>query len=161
MHIVEDNNRVIPGQLYILISFTPWILYWVLTGFTGELGVIAAFAASLGITTSQLLRREYNLMDLASITYFIIALIGVFILRVEAFVEKSGFLGYFALFLMALFSIVIKQPFTLQVSKRDYRFSADGGSLPFIFIDSSSPPSTSQRLLSPRPLYGSCSILVA
>jgi len=44
MHIVEDNNRVISGQLYILISFTPWILYWVLTGFTGELGVFAAFA---------------------------------------------------------------------------------------------------------------------
>ncbi len=42
-----------------------------------------------------------------------------------------------------------------------YRFSVDGGSLSFIFIDSSSPPSASQRLLSPRPLYGSCSILVA
>jgi all-trans-retinol 13,14-reductase len=120
MHIVEDNNRVISGQLYILISFTPWILYWVLTGFTGELGVFAGFAVSLVITTSQLLRREYNLMDLASITYFSVALIGVFILRIEAFVEESGFLGYFALFLMALFSIVVKQPFTLQVSKRDY-----------------------------------------
>ena len=34
--------------------------------------------------------------------------------------ESSGFLGYSALSIMALFSLIIKQPYTLQFSKRDY-----------------------------------------
>ncbi len=59
-------------------------------------------------------------MDITSVFYFSIAIIGTFIFNLSIFVGKSGFLGYFVLFLMALFSLIIKQPYTLQVSKRDY-----------------------------------------
>ena len=59
-------------------------------------------------------------MDIATVLYFTIAATGVFIFNLDIFIENSGFLGYSALFLMALFSLVIKQPFTFQVSKRDY-----------------------------------------
>jgi len=57
-------------------------------------------------------------MDLASVFYFSITTIATFIFNVSLFVESSGFIGYFVLFLMALISIIIKQPYTLQVSKR-------------------------------------------
>ncbi len=117
---VKKSSRRIPGQLYIIISFIPWILYWVLTSFIGELGVIVAFAVSLVMNIFQLFRREFNLMDVTTIVYFSIASVGIFVFSINVFIDESGFLGYFTLFLMAVFSIVVKQPFTFQVSKRDY-----------------------------------------
>jgi len=66
-------------------------------------------------------RRGYSFCNFfTSVFYFSIAIIGTFIFNLSIFVGKSGFLGYFVLFLMALFSLIIKQPYTLQVSKRDY-----------------------------------------
>lgn len=59
-------------------------------------------------------------MDLTSLLYFSTATTATFIFNLNIFVEKSGFLGYSVLFLMVLFSLIIKQPYTLQVSKRDY-----------------------------------------
>lgn len=59
-------------------------------------------------------------MDVTSVIYFAIASVGTFALDLRVFMEHSGCLGYFTLFLMALGSLVGKQPFTLQVSRRDY-----------------------------------------
>ncbi|MGC8913057.1 MAG: NAD(P)-binding protein [Thermoplasmata archaeon] len=59
-------------------------------------------------------------MDITSLLYFSIAAGATSIFKLNIFVEKSGFLGYFVLFLMALISIIIKRPFTLLVSKKDY-----------------------------------------
>ncbi|ADM28598.1 All-trans-retinol 13,14-reductase [Ignisphaera aggregans DSM 17230] len=112
--------RKIPGMLYIFISFIPWIIYWVLCGIGFGLGIAISFLISLILIVSQIYRRYFNFMDIVSIIYFCIAFIGTFIFGLNIFVEESGFLGYFALFLMALFSLIIKQPYTLQVSKRDY-----------------------------------------
>ncbi len=114
------SNMKIPGMLYMLISFTPWIIYWVLCGFGSKLGIVVSFVASLILVLFQISKRDFNLMDIFSFIYFAIALIGVFGFNLNIFVEKNGFLGYFALFLMAFFSIIIKQPYTLKVSKRDY-----------------------------------------
>jgi all-trans-retinol 13,14-reductase len=113
-----SGGRRVPGQLYILLSFIPWILYWVLSGFTGGVGVVAAFVVSIIIIIPQLLREEFSLMDFAAVLYFSVAVVAVFAFGLNVFVEKSGFLGYLALFLMAVFSLAIKQPFTFQVSKR-------------------------------------------
>ena len=39
---------------------------------------------------------------------------------ISAFVDSSGFRGYSVLFFMAMISLVIKRPYTPQVSKKDY-----------------------------------------
>ncbi|MHC1610261.1 MAG: FAD-dependent oxidoreductase [Candidatus Methanospirareceae archaeon] len=111
----------IPGMVYILLSFIPWIIYWVLSGMGNELGIVVPFAISLLLVASQIRKRDFNLMDLISILYFSMATVGTFIFKLNVFVERSGFLGYLVLFFMALFSLAFKQPFTFQVSKRDYR----------------------------------------
>jgi all-trans-retinol 13,14-reductase len=59
-------------------------------------------------------------MDAASLLYFSAAAVGVYAFGARVFVERSGFLGYAALFLMAVASLLARQPFTFQVSKRDY-----------------------------------------
>jgi len=85
-----------------------------------EWGIVVSFIVSLVILFPQIVRRDFNLMDLTSILYFSVAVIGMFIFGVNVFVERSEVLGYLVLFVMALFSILIRQPYTLQVSKRDY-----------------------------------------
>jgi all-trans-retinol 13,14-reductase len=114
------SGRKVSGQIYILISFIPWIFYWIICSLGNGLGVVIALVASLIITAHQIYRRTVNLMDIATVLYFTIAATGVFIFNLDIFIENSGFLGYSALFLMALFSLVVKQPFTFQVSKRNY-----------------------------------------
>ena len=114
------DNRKIPGMLYILVSFVSWIVYWILCSMGNKLGVVIPLAISLILVIPQIRRRDFNLMDVVSLLYFSIATTVTFIFNMNIFVKKSGFLGYSALFLMALFSLIIKQPYTLQVSKKDY-----------------------------------------
>jgi all-trans-retinol 13,14-reductase len=115
-----SNKRKIPGMFLIIVSFIPWIVYWVLCGVGNKLGVVIPFSFSLLLIIPQIRKGDFNLMDLTSIFYFSIAVAGTFIFNLNTFVESSGFLGYSALSIMALFSLILKQPYTLQFSKRDY-----------------------------------------
>jgi all-trans-retinol 13,14-reductase len=117
---IRKSNRKMPGMFYILFSFVPWIVYWILCEMGNVLGIVISLVISLLLLIPQIRKWDFNLTDLASIFYFSLATVGVFIFKLKVFVEKSGFLGYLLLFFMALFSLLIKQPFTFQVSKRDY-----------------------------------------
>jgi all-trans-retinol 13,14-reductase len=57
-----ENSKRVPGQLYILISFTPWIIYWVLTGFVGGFGVVLVFTSSFAIIFIGLFSLEESLV---------------------------------------------------------------------------------------------------
>jgi len=123
MGIVRDtkSSRKIPsGMLYILFSFTPWVVYWVICGMGNKIGVVIPLAISLLLVIPQIHKKDFNSMELFSFLYFSTATTATFIFNLNIFVEKSDFLGYLTLFLMALFSLIIKKPFTFQVSKRDY-----------------------------------------
>jgi len=115
-----SNKRKIPGMLYIIVSFIPWTVYWVLCGIGSMLGVIIPFVVSFLLIIPQIRKRSFNFMDLVSTLYFSIATVGTFIFKLSIFMVSGGFLGYFILFLMAFTSLLIRQPYTLQVSKRDY-----------------------------------------
>jgi len=107
-------------MFHILFSFAPWIIYWVLCGAGNAYGIIIALVLSLFLVIPQMHAKDINLMDLASLAYFSAAIIGTFFFDIIAFVDSSGFLGYSVLFFMAMISLVIKRPYTLQASKRDY-----------------------------------------
>jgi all-trans-retinol 13,14-reductase len=117
---IQNNKRKIPGMFYIFVSFIPWIVYWILCGTGNVLGIIVPLVISLLLVTPQIRKWDFNLMDLTSVLYFSIATAGTFIFNLNIFVESSNFLGYSVLFFMALFSLIIKQPWTLQCSKKDY-----------------------------------------
>ena len=105
----------IPGMFLILVSFIPWIIYWVLShisSFCLILSLVVSIFLGLGI--------GFNPMVLTSVLYFSLSTILFYYLDVTLVLEKSGFLGYFALFSMAILSIILKRPFTFVVSKRDY-----------------------------------------
>ncbi len=85
-----------------------------------RLGVAIPLAISLFLLIPQIRKKDLSLIDLTSALYFSMATVCTFIFSSNVFVDNSGFLGYLALFTMALLSLAIKQPFTFQVSKRDY-----------------------------------------
>jgi all-trans-retinol 13,14-reductase len=117
---MRNSKRKIPGMLYILVSFVPWIIYWVLCGMGNKLGIIIPLVISLLLIIPRIRKKDFNIMDITSSLYFCVATVVTFALKLDVFVEKSGLLGYSVLFLMALFSLIIKQPYTLQVARRDY-----------------------------------------
>jgi len=97
--------RRVLGMVYIVFSFIPWILYWVLSGFGFSFGVLLLLIASIIILVPQIIKREYYFMDIFSIIYFGIASTCTLIFSMNIFVEYSGFIGYLALSLMAASSI--------------------------------------------------------
>jgi len=117
---MRNDKRKIHGMLYIVVSFIPWIVYWVLCGMENVFGIVISLVISLFLLFPQIRKNDFNLMDLTSVLYFGIATVATFGFNQKIFVESSGFLGYFVLFLMAGFSLIVKQPYTLQCSKRDY-----------------------------------------
>ncbi|MEM1810198.1 MAG: hypothetical protein QW324_04995, partial [Thermofilaceae archaeon] len=52
-----------PGMVYILVSFIPWIIYWVFTGLGLSLGILLSLTASLFLLVPQVLRRNFYFMD--------------------------------------------------------------------------------------------------
>ena len=115
----KRNKRKIPGMLYILVSFIPWIVYWVVCGMGNRLGVAIPLVISLILIIPQICKRDFNLMDITSVLYFGIATVATFAFNINIFVEQNGFIGYAVLFLMAVISVAIKQPYTFQVAKKD------------------------------------------
>ena len=64
---MEENRKIkIPGMLYILISFIPWIIYWMLCSMENTLGVLIPLIISLILINPQVQRRDFNLMDITS-----------------------------------------------------------------------------------------------
>ena len=114
------NSRKIPGMVYIFVSFIPWIAYWILCGMRSPIGIVVGLMFTFVLLFPQIIRKNLNIMDIASFAYFSVAFFGWYILNIGIFVVMSGFLGYFVLLLMATISLVIGKPYTLQVSKRDY-----------------------------------------
>ena len=89
-------------------------------GIGDVLGIIISLSVALLLIISQIPKRDFNLMDVTSLLYFSIAITATFIFNLSIFIERSSFLSYFTLFLMTLFSLILKQPYTLQFAKRDY-----------------------------------------
>lgn len=110
----------IPGMVYILFSFVPWIIYWSSANTKNIFSIFVPFIVSIILLYPQIKNKDFNLMDIFTFFYFLFALSVSVLIKTEIFYYKSGLFGYFTLFIMALFSIIIKNPYTFQVSKKDY-----------------------------------------
>ncbi|NPV54750.1 MAG: NAD(P)/FAD-dependent oxidoreductase [Firmicutes bacterium] len=110
----------IPGMVHILISFVPWTLYWTLCGVGKPPGVAVGLLVAVLLVIPEAVNMSFNLIDLVSVAFFGAAALVTFGLKSSLFIDNSGFLGYLALFIMAVVSLILKQPYTVQVSKRDY-----------------------------------------
>ncbi len=111
-------SRRVSGGIWITVLFAPWIAYWVLCGLGSPTGVLVGLALSVAVYALGPDKR--SIMSLTTLVYFAIAFIWTFIFSSHLFAEYSGLLGYGALCIMALASLALKNPYTYEVSKRDY-----------------------------------------
>jgi hypothetical protein len=122
IHVCPERRRIewerIGENALHTFFFVPWITYWVLCGAGSAYGIIITLMLSLFLMIPQMRARDINLMD--ALASFSSAMVGASFFGISAFVDNSGFLGYSVLFFMAMISLVIKRPYTPQVSKKDY-----------------------------------------
>jgi len=114
----SKKTMKIPGVLIVSLLFIPWIIYWILSGMGSTLSISVPLAITF--VSIRAIRKRYNIMDIFSFIYFIAAAIVTFFTDSLFFLERSGSLGYIVLFVMAIFSLIIRKPYTMEGVKGDY-----------------------------------------
>jgi hypothetical protein len=99
----------------IFLSFLPWIVFWVLSGRDNyHIAVLAATAVVIFLNVKGIKQRRIKILDLGTLIFFII-LAGISFSHEAAWIDHySAPLSDVAMFLIALISLVIRKPFTLQ-----------------------------------------------
>lgn len=116
----KDWCGLVPLFVPVLASFSPWILYWVLSAFNGPLSVILPAAAAALVTLLQSRGWGLSLMDAVSLAYFSLASVATVATGTTVFIDNSGLLGYLVLSAMAVLSLAARRPYTLHFSRRSY-----------------------------------------
>lgn len=106
------------GHVSILLSILPWVLYITLVGRQGQ---VVALGAAAAVVTFAILRgvrqRNPKLLDLGNGLFFF-ALLPVSWVYQPVWIETHAFvLGSGGPFLIALVSILIRRPFTIQYAR--------------------------------------------
>jgi hypothetical protein len=105
----------------IVITFVPWILYWVICGpSTWRIAAFVAFAAAVILMIPSFERGRPKIMELGTVAFFlIIGLLSLFVDRQDArwLEDWSQVISSGALALIALGSLAIGRPFTLEYAK--------------------------------------------
>lgn len=114
------EGKKIPGTLVVSLSFIPWIIYWVFSGMGSTMGIIISLAITFAFIFFRAIRKRYSIMDIFSFVYFIAAAVVTFFTDSILFMDRSGSLGYIVLFMMAIFSLIIGRPYTIEGAKGNY-----------------------------------------
>jgi len=102
----------------IFLSFLPWIAFWILSGRESFAIAAAASAAVVFFITIRDI-REHNIkvLDLGTLVFFVLLTVAAFTPWAEWIDRNALPLSNVALFLIALISILIRKPFTLQYAR--------------------------------------------
>lgn len=116
----SNTGKKFPSMIWILVSFIPWIIYWLLSLRGSILGILMGLLISIIIFIYDYATKHENFMAAVALAYFIIAFIVTFILNKRVFIRGGIFLGNLTLLIMSFFSLILKYPYTYQISKRAY-----------------------------------------
>ena len=118
----DSRTRRPSGFLWIMALFSPWIIYWITSGLGLAWGAPVALLISLlnYLYGRTLKLKTSGLMRIFSVAYFLAATLATFFLSTDIFMEHGGLLSYLTLFAMAALSIIMRDPFTFEVSMLDY-----------------------------------------
>lgn len=99
----------------IFLSFLPWIVFWVLSGRNNyQIATLAAAVIVIFLNVKDIRQRSLKILDLGTMIFFI-ALAGISFSPDATWIDHySAPLSDGVLFLIALISLVIRKPFTLQ-----------------------------------------------
>ncbi len=99
----------------IFLSFLPWIVFWVLSGRDNyQIATLAATLVVIFLNVKDIRQRSIKILDLGTLIFFIILAAISFSSEAAWIDHYSAPLSDVAMFLIALISLVIRKPFTLQ-----------------------------------------------
>ncbi|MBN2126559.1 MAG: hypothetical protein JW821_19825 [Deltaproteobacteria bacterium] len=102
----------------IFLSFLPWIVFWVLSGRDNyEIAALAAVAAVLFLNIRDMRRRSMKILDVGTLVCFLLLVLVGFTSEAKWIDHYAAPLSNAALFVIALVSILIRRPFTLQYAR--------------------------------------------
>ena len=104
----------------ILLGFTPFILFSLLTGLSVSLALWLAFAAAFAIGIRDFLHsKTLRLLDIVCLTLFALLAIYSGFIQPSLPVQAVRMIADVGLLLMAIISIVMRNPFTAQYARDD------------------------------------------
>jgi hypothetical protein len=99
----------------IFLSFLPWIVFWVLSGRDNyRIATLAAAAVVVFLNVRDIRRRSLKILDLGTLIFFLVLAGGSFSSEAVWIDHYSAPLSDSAMFLIALVSLALRRPFTLQ-----------------------------------------------
>jgi all-trans-retinol 13,14-reductase len=103
----------------ILITFCPWIVFWIFLSMKRvEYAFVLGLACAVAVVSLSIIRRQsLKILQLGTLAFFIIGSFALLFVNQRTLGHWGNFLGSFTLLLVALFSMLIKQPFTLGYAR--------------------------------------------
>jgi hypothetical protein len=97
----------------LLLAFTPWIAFWIISGGHSMLRLqIAIAVAAVLVVLMGITRLHRGVILWAGVIFFTFALISVAWLKLDWVIHRMGLLASGTLFLAAFLSVAIGRPFT-------------------------------------------------
>lgn len=102
----------------ILLGFTPFIIFALLTDISVSLALWVAFAAAFAIGIRDFLHAKMlRMLDVSCLVLFAILALYAGFIQPSLTVQAVRMIAEIGLFLLALVSIVMRSPFTLQYAR--------------------------------------------
>jgi hypothetical protein len=101
----------------LLIGFAPWIVFWVFAGETFRLAAVGAFVAAVVLAVPSIVHRRLKILDAGTLVFFALLALAAFTADREWFERFANPLSNGALTAIALVSIAVGEPFTLQYAR--------------------------------------------
>ena len=102
----------------LLLSFAPWIVFWILV--SNDSFVESAwlgFAIAFLLNIKSIVQRTAKILNLGSTIYFFLLAVAATLVHVSYLERYAYMTGNLALTLIVLISILIGKPFTLQYAR--------------------------------------------
>ncbi len=105
----------------MIVGFLPWIAYWSLAGNVPfRVAVLVAFVIGVALSARSLLRhRAPKVLEIGSAVVFLCLLVAAFVVSSHFLQRWVQPMSNGGIFLIALVSILIGKPFTLQYAREE------------------------------------------
>ncbi len=102
----------------IFLSFLPWIVFWVLSGRENyQIAAAASVVTVVFLCIRDIQKRNIKILDVGTLLFFVFLMLVAYTSEAAWIDNHAAPLSSAALFLIALTSILMKKPFTLQYAR--------------------------------------------
>lgn len=108
------------GTLLSALAFLPWVAYWIFADLGQSAGIVIALSISCALLAQQVWTSSYRFLDGGTFLYFVAAAIVTFLAHSSLPATEAGPLGFAALLVIALVSLILRRPFSSYTARHEY-----------------------------------------